>query len=653
MKKISVQKNKSNELIKYTSLCFALLIAAVFLVLILFIFISAIQGFNNFGIANILFQFSFDQSEDKFSFWVPFSATILTSFIALLVSIPIGIKVAILTKYRLKKRIRKYVLITFQTLSGIPSVIFGFFAAQSLGIIWQKFFNINANSIFNGSMMLAFMVIPTIVSMILDSLNNIDDNLLLNSQVLGNSKTRSIYKVCKKAAKSGIIVAVIVSLARVLGESMAISMILQSQPNYLFEKNDFLSLLNSSSQTLGAYISTAMFADKDPEKMRPLLYSFGLIMLIFSMILNLFILFLSRKRTHKIYSRFKKIENLLDEYIFWVPRQIKILCEKISFKSEYSIGKNNLNDVVLYMKHRSQKYKFSWLYPSWKIFWEILAVSICFTFMFWIIGDVVFNGILGVRSEPNNFFVYSKNSISQSFVNTLLIIIVCLAIGFPISLMCAIFLNEFSKEGKFKKTIIFFLDSLNTTPSIIFGMFGLLLFIQTFGWTSNGKLGNSLIAGALTLIIVVVPSFVRLLGQSLKNVPNEIRVNSYALGNTKWETIRKLILPIALISIISSVISTIGRIFSETAPLYLTAGLSSSSVSVLNQPGTTLTTHIYAQIFSSKENAVQIQYQAAILSLIIVFVLITIGYIIIPNWKFIKHKIIKEFNDMKIFFLDK
>lgn len=653
MKKISVQKNKSNELIKYTSLCFALLIAAVFLVLILFIFISAIQGFNNFGIANILFQFSFDQSEDKFSFWVPFSATILTSFIALLVSIPIGIKVAILTKYRLKKRIRKYVLITFQTLSGIPSVIFGFFAAQSLGIIWQKFFNINANSIFNGSMMLAFMVIPTIVSMILDSLNNIDDNLLLNSQVLGNSKTRSIYKVCKKAAKSGIIVAVIVSLARVLGESMAISMILQSQPNYLFEKNDFLSLLNSSSQTLGAYISTAMFADKDPEKMRPLLYSFGLIMLIFSMILNLFILFLSRKRTHKIYSRFKKIENLLDEYIFWVPRQIKILCEKISFKSEYSIGKNNLNDVVLYIKHRSQKYKFSWLYPSWKIFWEILAVSICFTFMFWIIGDVVFNGILGVRSEPNNFFVYSKNSISQSFVNTLLIIIVCLAIGFPISLMCAIFLNEFSKEGKFKKTIIFFLDSLNTTPSIIFGMFGLLLFIQTFGWTSNGKLGNSLIAGALTLIIVVVPSFVRLLGQSLKNVPNEIRVNSYALGNTKWETIRKLILPIALISIISSVISTIGRIFSETAPLYLTAGLSSSSVSVLNQPGTTLTTHIYAQIFSSKENAVQIQYQAAILSLIIVFVLITIGYIIIPNWKFIKHKIIKEFNDMKIFFLDK
>ena len=160
---------------------------------------------------------------------------------------------------------------------------------------------------------------------------------------------------------------------------------------------------------------------------------------------------------------------------------------------------------------------------------------------------------MGIEYDPNLFFLYAKDSTFQSLVNTFLIIFICIIIGFPFALIIAIYLNEYSKNQKIKKIIIFFLDSLGTTPSIIFGMFGLLMFIQTFGWTSNGKLGNSLIAGSLTLIIVILPSFIRLLEQSLKNVPYEIRTNSFALGNSKFQTIRKLVLPMALIPIVTSI----------------------------------------------------------------------------------------------------
>lgn len=232
-------------------------------------------------------------------------------------------------------------------------------------------------------------------------------------------------------------------------------------------------------------------------------------------------------------------------------------------------------------------------------------------------------------------------------VNTFLIIFICIIIGFPFALIIAIYLNEYCKNKKIKKIIIFFLDSLGTTPSIIFGMFGLLMFIQTFGWTSNGKLGNSLIAGSLTLIIVILPSFIRLLEQSLKNVPYEIRTNSFALGNSKFQTIRKLVLPMALIPIVTSIISTIGRILSETAPLYLTAGLSSSKYSLLNRPGTTLTTQIYAQIFSSSSNAIDVQYQAAFMTMIFILFLILIGYVIIPKWSNIKHWFIFYISKLK------
>ena len=637
-------RNQLNQVARLSSLAFSFLIGALLVTLITFILVFAIDGFKNYGFWNILFQGSFNRNEELYSFWVPFSATLLTSLIALLVSVPLGIKVAIFTKYRLKKSKRKYVLVLFQTLSGIPSVIFGFFAAQSLGIIWQKLFNIAPYSIFNGAIMLSFMVLPTIITLTLDSLNSIDENFLANAQALGNSKSRAIYKICKKGARSGILVAIIIALSRAIGESMAVSMILQAQPNDSFLSSGAFGILNSSSQTLGAFISTAMFADSDPEKIRPLLYAFGLILLFLSMILNTFILIFSKKKYSKKNSLLKKIETWIDSYILWVPVQFKILWEKLTFKSKHKISKDHMENIVDYMNDRNRNYKFSWFYSAWKISWEIISLLVCFSFVAWIIGDIVVNGLASVSANPNNFFVYSKNSVSQSFVNTLIIIFCCLLIGFPIALMCAIYLNEYAREGKLKRIIIFFLDSLGSLPSIIFGLFGMLFFIQTFGWTANGRLGNSLIAGALTLILVVIPSFVRLLEQALKNVPNEIRTNAYALGSTKWETISKLVLPIAMTAIVTSIISTVGRIFSETAPLYLTAGLSSSKVSVLDQAGTTLTTHIYAQIFSPSASAVQEQYQAAFLTLIMVLSLVVIGYLLIPNFKIIKKEITERFH---------
>lgn len=641
----SINQQKLNNVAKWTSFSFSFLIILLFAVLVTFIFVFAIQGFVNFGINNILFSGKFDSSHEQYSFWIPFSITLVTSAVALIIAVPVGVRVSLFTQFRLPKKYRKMVLIIFQILSGIPSVIFGLFAEQSLGLIWDKLFGISPNSIFNGSIMLAFMVIPTIVTLTLDALNNLDKSLLNNALALGNTKTRSMYKVVKRAIRPQIVVAVVLAISRAVGESMAVSMILQSQPSSSTFTDGFGSFLNSSSQTLGAFISTAMFADKDPEKMRPLLYTFGFLMLVISMILNLFIFSSSRKKRNKEKSWFSSFEKNLYAYLSWVPRNMKMFCEKIFFKSKVKIDERNVSEIHNYIKDRNLNYRYKNVYSTWKIFWEVFCSLICFSFVVWIVGDILVKGIIGIEHDPRMFFTYYKNSTTQSFINTLLIILMCLVIGFPISLLVAIYLNEYSINKRLKKIIVFFLDSLGTTPSIIFGMFGLLVFIQTFGWTSNGVLGNSLIAGALTLILVIIPSFTRMLEQALKNVPNEIRLNSLALGNTKLQTIWKLVLPIALASITTTIISIIGRIFSETAPLYLTAGLSSSRYSMLNRPGTTLTTQIYAQIFSSSQDATQIQYQAAFSIIILILLLILVGYVVLPNWKNIKNYVKTFWND--------
>ena len=142
--------------------------------LIGFILYKAILGFKVFGIENILGTSIFDLNSgvgSNVSFWSPFSATLFTTFIALLIATPIGIKTSVFIKFRIKKKQQKYLRIAIETLAGIPSVVFGLFASQSLKLIVNAF-GISSYSILNASIMLAFMILPTIIAMTYNSLEN-------------------------------------------------------------------------------------------------------------------------------------------------------------------------------------------------------------------------------------------------------------------------------------------------------------------------------------------------------------------------------------------------------------------------------------------------------------------------------------------------
>jgi phosphate transport system permease protein len=143
-----------------------------------------------------------------------------------------------------------------------------------------------------------------------------------------------------------------------------------------------------------------------------------------------------------------------------------------------------------------------------------------------------FGGVALTQSTVS-VFSFVNNSTGQAFMNTLLIIIIAIGVGLPLSLMIAIYLNEFAKDGRIKKTLLFFIDSLGATPSILFGMFGLIFFIQTMGMSAGGTAGKSILAGALTILIVILPVFIRTIQQALQSIPKDLRTNSYALGAGK------------------------------------------------------------------------------------------------------------------------
>ena len=154
--------------------------------------------------------------------------------------------------------------------------------------------------------------------------------------------------------------------------------------------------------------------------------------------------------------------------------------------------------------------------------------------------------------------------ILPAIVGTLILVVGSILFAFPIGVLSAIYNVEYAKNKRFKNFIRIMTSNLAGIPSIVFGLFGMTLFVNTL------KFGDSIIAGSLTLGIMVLPIIIRTTEESLNSVNQSFRHASLALGATKWQTTRKVVLPIALPNILTGLILSIGRVSGETAPILFT-----------------------------------------------------------------------------------
>ncbi|GEM79181.1 phosphate ABC transporter permease PstA [Vibrio superstes] len=220
-----------------------------------------------------------------------------------------------------------------------------------------------------------------------------------------------------------------------------------------------------------------------------------------------------------------------------------------------------------------------------------LSAGLTVGFLFWVIWYILSNGLQFVDWD----FVtgdYSRTGDSQGIfpmiVSTIYMVIASISIAAPLGIMTAIYLTEYAKVGsKFVKVIRFCTESLAGIPSIIFGLFGMTFFVTILG------LGFSILSGALTLSILILPVIIRATEEALMAVPQTYREGSYALGSSKIYTIWRLILPSATPGILTSVILSIGRVIGESAPVFLTAGMVARIPESLFDSGRTLTVHLY------------------------------------------------------------
>ncbi|MFW7524689.1 phosphate ABC transporter permease PstA [Vibrio ostreicida] len=232
--------------------------------------------------------------------------------------------------------------------------------------------------------------------------------------------------------------------------------------------------------------------------------------------------------------------------------------------------------------------------------WASAALTV--GFLFWIIWYILSNGLQYVDWNfitDNYTRTGEEHGIFPMIVATIYMVIASIAVAAPLGIMTAIYLTEYAKVGsRLVKVIRFCTESLAGIPSIIFGLFGMTFFVAILG------LGFSILSGALTLSILILPVIIRTTEEALMAVPQTYREGSYGLGASKIYTIWRLILPSAMPGILTSVILSIGRVIGESAPVFLTAGMVARIPDSLLDSGRTLTVHLYkltTELFTIEE----------------------------------------------------
>ena len=255
-------------------------------------------------------------------------------------------------------------------------------------------------------------------------------------------------------------------------------------------------------------------------------------------------------------------------------------------------------------------------------FLTLLGAVITFALLFFLIGYVLVKGIPYLNASLFSLTYTSENvSLLPSLINTLIMTLVSLAIAAPVGIFAAIFLVEYAKRGnKFVEVIRLTTETLQGIPSIVYGLFGMLFFVNTCKW------GFSILAGAFTLAIMVLPLIMRSTEEALKSVPDSYREGSFGLGAGKLRTVFRIVLPSAVPGILAGVILAIGRIVGETAALIYTAGTVAQVPKNVLGSGRTLAIHMY--MLSSEGLYMNQAYATAVILLVLVVAINTLSGVV-------------------------
>jgi phosphate transport system permease protein len=256
-------------------------------------------------------------------------------------------------------------------------------------------------------------------------------------------------------------------------------------------------------------------------------------------------------------------------------------------------------------------------------------VRICLNFQaFFTVGIlVVILAIIFFKGAPHITlgFIFSSpedmgrhGGIFSTIIGTVLLVLLSIFLATPLGVGTAIFLTEYTKESLFTKIIRFGVESLAGIPSILYGLFGFIFFVIKL------KMGWSVLSGVLTITIMILPTIIRTSEEAIKAVPRNLRIVSYSLSATRWETVKKVVIPAAIPGILTGIMLSVGRAVGETAATLFTTGSSLRLPTSLMDSSRTMAVHFY--ILAREGISMEKAYATALVLVLSILLINIIAY---------------------------
>ena len=609
--------------------------------IIVFLFREALPAFTDLGIDRVFLGPKWNPTGEPpaFGAWPLIVGTLLVTLGAMAFSVPIGIGSAIFISELATPRLRQVLKSLSEVLAGIPSVVYGFFGL----VVLTDFLRVSSGqptgeTWLAGSLILGIMALPMIVSVSEDAISSVPREYVEASLASGATRWQTMSRVVLPAAMSGIAAAIILGMGRAIGETMAVIMVCGNSPLIPEPITNLFSPIRTITSTLGIEMGETPWGSMHYN----VLFALAVILLIMTLAMNSaanYVLgrlkekFRPSARSMKRPGRFLRLQFVrapalrlrgwlaprLPALRLWAGRAFKVLAVLVLawllvswFGWMYGIGLLALLAA----------FAFGWRRANEKLKQKVAfgAVTAALLAMLSLLGLILYYIIAnGAPALSWEFLSASPRDIGRdggiypAIIGTLYLVAGALLMAVPIGIGAGIYLNEYAREGRLTKLIRAGIDNLNGTPSIVFGLFGLSFLVLYL------KLGVSMLAGQLTLGFMILPTIIRTTEEAVKTVPQHIREGSLATGATKWQTIRKIVLPNSAPGIITGVVLGMGRAAGETAPIMFTAVVFSTRFlpDSIMQPVMALPYHLFA-LATSVPGARTNAYGTALVLLLVV-----------------------------------
>jgi phosphate transport system permease protein len=499
--------------------------------------------------------------------------TLLVTIGAMVFAVPLSIGCAIYISELASPRMKNILKPAIELLAGIPSVVYGFFGLIVLTNFIRVSFDLPTGETWlAASVLLGIMALPTIVSVSEDAISSVPHEYKEGSLAIGATRWQTINQVLVPAALSGIAAAIILGIGRAVGETMAVMMVAGNAAIIPDPVWNILSPLRTLTGTLGIEMGEVPVGSEHYNA----LFGVAVVLLVITLVINLSAVAILRflregqstgsARRKPFFSALTR-ENLISAAEMLIFGLVLVLLTSLPG----GLGPLLLLSGILWFTVRP--------FLSEKTVQTIaFAIVSCATLavlaiLVIILHDIIINGLPALSWE---FLTKAPldsgraGGIYPAIIGTLCLIIGAITISLPLGVGAALYLVEYTRESRVTQLIRTGVDLLNGTPSIVFGLFGFAFIVLFLG------VGVSMLAGQVTLALMVLPTVIRTTEESLKSIPLALREGSLALGATKWQTISRVVLPPAVPGILTGAILSIGRAAGETAPIMFTAVVFSS-----------------------------------------------------------------------------